>query len=201
MCFYQASEFASPQPACLILIQALKTQSVHHMSSILKIIIATLVLSVVTTAHAWWQVSATWQIGGAAPTYSATGSTREAALTNARLICKQSQPLDEYKYFCMNAPTRESYSELPGGSYVKSCANCRLEGSKLVCDSCKPKIERRELDLAQCQGEAINHIENCHGDLNCTVCLSGSGSTTTTTATKTFRGTCDKEGRNCREQP
>ena len=72
------------------------------MYSTLKTVVAVLILSVATTAHAWWQVNATWQIGGAAPTYSATGSTKETALANARAICRQSQPLDEYKYYCLN---------------------------------------------------------------------------------------------------
>ena len=171
------------------------------MKSILRVLIALSPLFAATTAHAWWNVSATWQIGNAAPTFNATGATKQGALANARVMCQQSQPLEQYKYYCLNAPARESYSEIPGGSYIKSCKQCRVEGNKLVCNSCKPKIERRELDLAQCQGEAINRIENCHGDLNCTVCLSGSGSATTTTAKKTSKGVCDKEGKNCKAAP
>lgn len=140
----------------------------------MKVIQALLVLIVMlmpcSSAWARWQVSATWQVGGAAPTYTGIGDSKAQALAQARLACQQAQPLKEYQNYCLNEPTRESYSELPEGTYIKSCGKCRVEGAKLVCDYCKPKIERRELDLAQCTSEAIKHIENCHGDLNCSSC-------------------------------
>jgi hypothetical protein len=121
-------------------------------------------------AYAGWRVDATWQIGNAAPTYQGYGSTKESALQSARNLCSSSQPLESYRYYCMNSPVRELYSELPGGSYIKSCSKCRMEGSKLVCDLCKPVLERRELDVSQCAAERRDTIENCHGELSCTTC-------------------------------
>ncbi|WP_156336907.1 hypothetical protein [Achromobacter kerstersii] len=135
-----------------------------------RIAIALFLITGPSSAFARWQASVTWQIGPGPSTYTGIGDSQPEALGAARSTCWQAQPLDDWKNFCKNNPTRVEYSQLPEGSYIKSCGGCRVVDNKLVCDYCKPVIERRELDLAVCTGDSINHIENCHGDLRCTGC-------------------------------
>lgn len=123
------------------------------------------------SAFATWKAEAVWAFGrDNTITYTGIGDSKESALGAAKNACINAQNIDEYKYYCQNKPRRESYSQLPNGTYINSCGNCRFEDSttKLVCDYCKPVIERRELDTSTCIGDTINHIENCHGTLSCT---------------------------------
>lgn len=103
-------------------------------------------------------------------TYTGYGDTQAAALLNARRDCAAHQNLDHMAAQCWTSSPDVSYATMAGGSYLKSCGNCRPEGNLLVCDWCKPVIERRQLDMNQCPGDAFNHVENCHGDLTCGAC-------------------------------
>ena len=154
------------------------------------------------SAIAMWQVKATWQIGGAAPVYYAVGSSQDDALANARSACADGQSLEQNKLYCvLNAPTRVEFTEFPDGPYTRSCDRCRIEANKLVCNLCKPKIERRELDLKQCTSEGLKQIENCNGDLHCSPCPASAPPTVPTGPARTFRGVCDKYGKDCKQQP
>ena len=121
------------------------------------------------SAFARWQVKATWQIGNGGAEYTGTGDTQPDAIASARQQCTNAQVLDEYKFYCLNSPVRTEYYAVPNGSYINSCGNCRVNNNKLICDSCKPVLERRELDLNNCNGNT-DHIANCHGDLTCNEC-------------------------------
>lgn len=139
-------------------------------TSIKSLFILIIVCISSSTNAIFWKVKATWQFGNGHREYTGMGNTQDSALENARSLCSQSQPLDDYKYYCYNAPTRTVYSNLPGGEFWRSCGNPRMEGTKLVTDWCKPVLERRELDLMTCPEKTRDYIENCHGDLTCGVC-------------------------------
>lgn len=121
------------------------------------------------SAFARWQVKAVWQIGNGGGEYVGIGDSQGAALEAARQNCKNAQPLDEFKNYCLNAPVRTDYSQLPEGTYIKSCKGCRVNNNTLICDSCKPVLEERQLDLNTCNGNT-DHIANCHGTLSCGEC-------------------------------
>jgi hypothetical protein len=137
-------------------------------SPILSSLFVCVLLFFTGNALATWQVTARWQLKlGASDEYHGIGANQPAALEAARVQCQNAQVLDEYKYFCLNSPITAFYSELPNGSYINSCWGCRVQANTLICDGCKPVKEQRSLDLSACPGDAINHIENCHGDLTC----------------------------------
>ena len=126
------------------------------------------------TASAWWEVKASWWIDGnqqSTREYTGKGGTQAAALRKAELACMEGRP-NQTVALCANAPLRTLYTEHkdpPGGTYLKSCKDCELlEGDVIACSQCKPKIERRTLDLKTCTSRAI--IENCNGDLHCSAC-------------------------------
>lgn len=151
-----------------------------------------------SSAHAvWYTATATWQIGGASPTYKGVASSKEEALAIARNNCKNAQSINDWKNYCDNLPTRLNYAESPDGSYAESCDNCQTEGGKLVCDLCKPKLERRELELASCP--AGSPIENCFGDLTCGACKTVIAPPNTTPGFSGDMGVCDKHLENCHE--
>ena len=52
---------------------------------------------------------------------------------------------------------------LPGGSYLDSCINCRIEGTILHC-WCKGSSEPSVLDMASCRS---NDVANFAGKLTC----------------------------------
>ena len=116
-------------------------------------------------AFAYWQVNATWQINNGAMEYHGIGNSKGQALEAARQQCANANPLQQFKLFCLNAPTRTDYSQLPEGIYIRSCNGCRVVSNTLICKSCKPVMEERKLDLNAC-GDT-SHIENCHGELTC----------------------------------
>jgi hypothetical protein len=124
-------------------------------------------------AHAWWLVKASWWVdaGTNSREYEGKGTSKDIALQKARVACMSGRP-DATVGLCKNEPLRISYAEMkdpPGGSYLNSCKDCILaDGDVIVCSQCKPKIEKRVLDLKQCQSRAI--IENCNGDLHCSAC-------------------------------
>lgn len=136
-----------------------------------------LLACIANVANAMYQVKVTWQLKNGQMDFVGNGDTEAAAIEKARLNCQLSQQFTEWKLYCMTSPLRIITDILPDGTYHKTCRNCRLEKSPegkslLVCDSCRPVIERRQLDLTQCPGDAANHIENCHGELICSACPS-----------------------------
>ena len=148
-------------------------------------------------AQAWWEVTATWWVDqNSTKGYWAKGATKDDALSNAKANCKNGRTKSA-KYYCDNEPLRTDWVEhkdAPPGSYKKSCKDCEIEGDQiLACVMCKPKDERRRLDLKQCASLAV--IENCNGDLHCSACPEPAKSTS-----KTNRGVCDKYGKNCKAE-
>lgn len=136
--------------------------------TILRFTIMFILIAGHSFAFARWQATVTWQIGPGPGTYKGIGESQGEAFLAAQNLCYQAQPLDDWKAYCLNAPAKTEYTALPGGSYIESCGNCRPENNKLVCDWCKPVLERRELDLSTCPASRLDHIQNCGGDLNCT---------------------------------
>lgn len=117
------------------------------------------------SALSWVRCDVTWQshVGPLGP-YSGQGGTQGEAVGNARSLCEQSNPLNEFKLHCLNNPSNQSCVTLPNGSYVKSCYDCRMEGNILACNKgCKPVMERRILDMTGCN----SNVSNKHGDLFC----------------------------------
>lgn len=67
----------------------------------------------------------------------------------------------------------QSSSNLPAGSYLQSCSNCVMEGTKLNC-TCKKIYGRRNntsINASQC---ASGSITNTNGNLTCTPIMQGS---------------------------
>lgn len=129
-------------------------------------------------ALAEWQVIAVWMTGQntSSPEIIGIGPDKGAALAHARNQCNLMYINSPYDRYCLNSPARESYNEVAGGGYLKSCKKCgvyrdaKTGHDMLKCSQCIPKIEDRYLDLSLCPPETRNKIENCHGDLRCSVC-------------------------------
>lgn len=105
-----------------------------------KRIACAMLFSFVVPAYAAdWQAQAWWRIANLGDIqYLGTGQTKEAALDAARMACRSSQTIDDWKYFCMNQPMRVSYSKVEdcgehwtdwidlGGAVGSPCpTNCR----------------------------------------------------------------------------
>ena len=125
-------------------------------------------------ANAWWTVKASWWIDSAQQStrdYDGKGTTKALALRKAQLACMEGRS-NQSVGLCTNEPLRTTFTEYrdpPGGTYLKSCKDCTLlDEDVIACSQCKPKIERRVLDLKACASRAI--IENCNGDLHCSPC-------------------------------
>ncbi len=114
--------------------------------------------------------TATWMVAGGPTTASGTGKNQAEALKQAGYACEAATWKSEHRPDCRKKPIAVKYVEIPDGSYHESCDRCRVEGNKLVCDVCKPKRERRELNLEGCAPEWKNRIENCSGDLTSGPC-------------------------------
>lgn len=148
------------------------------MKEIARICIAVIGLFLMAgnTSAALWQVTATWQIGDASPSYDGVSSSKESALEIARANCTAAQYIDDWKHYCKNKPTRTVYSQIPEGSYLKSCNKCKVTGNTLRCEECKPRSGGVALILDACKPDTLAQVENCNGHLACGPCpTKGSG--------------------------
>lgn len=160
----------------------MKTRKVAmlHYRSFLPIALALFALLFSSVSHSRTIAYVTWKVAGGPSYFSGQGKDRADALLYARFACEGTYFFkEEYRLACRKKPLSETYSEIPDGSYYESCDQCRVENNKLICGACKPKIERREINLSNCTAEWVNRIENCSGDLTCGPCPSRNTGKTT----------------------
>jgi hypothetical protein len=119
-----------------------------------KAIIASATILLSEPSLAVVTVTATWQFRENSIAYDGVGPTEAMAVLNARAKCLAAQS-GNFRRYCENPPIKVSFSNVPAGTYLESRDRCGSDGKKLVCTSCRPIMERRELDLTKCPAEVI----------------------------------------------
>ncbi|MHC8299030.1 hypothetical protein [Pseudomonas sp. ZS1P83] len=92
------------------------------------------------------------QVGDNTLAYGGFGGTEDEAKKALRSNCAAQQMFDDLKTQCMINPLLNlSTGPLPGGSYLESCGlpygqnphGCHMEGTTLICTTCKPVMQTR----------------------------------------------------------